>query len=89
MKPPKKVPVWLRRLGQVKAELRGVRFPRTAEEGLQQTAELSATSLRILKTGTRSAPPTRILLARMSQADARQSIIWRKERARSFGRSPA
>ena len=34
--PVRKLPLWLRRLDQVKAELKGTRFPRTAEEGLTQ-----------------------------------------------------
>jgi len=44
-----RVPPWLRGLRQVKAELRGVRFPRTAEEGFRQGVVLSAASLRMLE----------------------------------------
>ncbi|MFP3871002.1 MAG: hypothetical protein ACLFVT_09025 [Syntrophobacteria bacterium] len=43
------IPWWLRRLGLVRAELRGTRFPHTAEEGLRQCAELSAVAMELLK----------------------------------------
>ena len=56
MKQPKQVPLWLRRLGLVKAELKGAHFPRSAEEGLRQVAALSAANLRILRAEVRSAP---------------------------------
>ena len=41
MKQSWKLPIWLRRMDRVKAELKAVRYPRTAEEGLRQCAELS------------------------------------------------
>ena len=44
MKRSRKIPLWLRRLGDVKRELKGVRFPRTAQEGFRQCAELSETA---------------------------------------------
>ena len=96
VKQPGRVPLWLRRLGLVKAELKGVRFPRNAEEGLQQVAALSAASLRILKAEVRSGLPgaderqvqTAIcrLLARLSHAEDRWIQHWKMERARCFGR---
>jgi hypothetical protein len=43
------IPWWLKRLGLVRAELRGMVFPRTAEEGLRQCAELSALSMELFK----------------------------------------
>jgi len=43
------IPWWLKRLDLVRAELKGTAFPRTAEEGLRQCAELSAVSLELLK----------------------------------------
>jgi len=55
MKQPKQVPLWLRRLRLVKAELKGERFPRNAEEGLRQVAALSAAGRRILRPEVRSA----------------------------------
>ena len=92
---PKQVPLWLRRLGLVKAELKGVRFPRNAEEGLKQVAALSAASLRILKAEVRSGLPGADerqvqaafcrLLARLSQAETRWILHWKRERARCFG----
>ena len=33
---PKKIPLWLRRMDLVKAEMKTVRFPRTAREGFRQ-----------------------------------------------------
>jgi hypothetical protein len=44
-----KLPLWLRRLERVKAELKGTRFPRTAEEGFRQCMMLSTTALRWLR----------------------------------------
>lgn len=96
MKLKKRVPRWLKRLDLVKAELKGVRFPRTAEEGLRQCAMLSTTGLRLLRESIRNSQPgaseeeiemeMRRLLARFSQADARWVARWRKERALYFGR---
>ncbi len=96
MKLPKQVPLWLRRLSLVKAEMKGVRFPRNAEEGFQQMAELSATNLRILREQVRSELPrpsereveiaTRRLLARLSHAEAEWTRVWKRERARGLGR---
>ena len=95
-KRPQQIPLWLRRLDQVKAELRGVRFPRTAEEGFWQCAELSAAALRLLREEVRKSHPgasegqvereMRRLLARFSAVDARWMARWRKERAHYFGR---
>ena len=96
MKHSNRVPLWLRRLDQVKAELKSVRFPRSAEEGFRQCVMLSATALRLLRESIRTAHPgaseeqieleMRRLLARFAQADARWVAKWRKERARYFGR---
>ena len=93
---PKQVPLWLRHLSLAKAELKGVRFPRNAEEGLAQVAALSAASLRILKAEVRSGLPGADerqvqaaicrLLARLSHAEARWIQHWKRERARFFGR---
>lgn len=95
MSKSKQVPLWLQRLGLVKAELKSVRFPRTAEEGLRQVAALSAVSLRMLKEDVRSDMPRatekqvrvamRGLLARISRAEAQHTNFWQKERARHFG----
>jgi len=86
--------MWLRRLGQVKAELKGVRFPATAEEGFRQVLALSSTNLRILETQVRSERPgadrrqvrmeVRRLLARLARADAQWIQSWKRERARCF-----
>lgn len=88
MKRVKRIPVWLRRLDRVKAELRGTRFPRTAEEGLRQCAALSALSLRLLReevskgrAGTgRTQVETEMsrLLARFASADTRWAPRWRR-----------
>ena len=92
--PDRKLPLWLRRLDRVKAELKGTQFPRTAEEGFRQCAALSATALRWLEDSIRDAHPRanedqleierRLLLARLSAAEGRWLAEWRKERARYF-----
>ena len=96
MKRPKQVPLWLRRLDLVKAEMKTVRFPRTAQEGFRQCAELSATARRWFLDSLRQDHPgasaeeieheRRLLLARFSAAEACRVAKWRKERARYFGR---
>lgn len=92
----KRIPVWLRRLDRVKAELRATGFPRTSEEGIRQCAALSAVSLRLLreemKKGRTGANEMQVelemsrLLARFARADARWASRWRRNCARSFGR---
>jgi len=92
----KKVPLWLRRLGIVKAELKAARFPRTAKEGFRECMMLSTTALRWLRDSIRDAHPganeerveaeRRLLLARLSAAEGRWLTKWRKERVRYFGR---
>jgi hypothetical protein len=89
-------PLWLRQLDRVKAELKGTRFPRTAEEGFRQCTALSATALRWLEGSIRDAHPRaseeqleterRRLLARLSAAEGRWLAKWRKERVRYFQR---
>jgi hypothetical protein len=49
MKRANKVPPWLRRMDLVKAELKTVRFPRTAQEGLRRCAELSETMRHLFR----------------------------------------
>jgi len=83
MKGHKSVPRWLRRLDLVKAELKGWRFPRTAEEGLRQCLSLSAFSLKMFDESFRHAHPRlspaqlriekRRLLARFARSQAELS----------------
>ena len=92
----RRLPLWLRRLDRVKAELKGTRFPRTAEEGFRQCAMLSTAALRWLTDSIRGDHPgageekleaeRRRLLARLSAAEGRWLAEWRKERARYFRR---
>ena len=94
MKHSRTIPLWLRRLGDVKAEMKTVRFPRTAQEGFRQCAELSETARRWLRQSIQSAHPgvseeeiekERIrLLARFSAAETRWIAKWKKERDRYF-----
>lgn len=94
MKRPKKVPVWLRRLDTVKAEMKSIRFPGAAQEGFRQCAELSATARRLLCESIRADHPEatdedieherRLLLARLSAAQARWIAKWKKECDRYF-----
>lgn len=92
----RELPVWLRRLDRVKAEVKGTQFPRTAEEGFRQCAALSTTALRWLEDSIRDDHPRasreqleterRRLLARLSAAETRWLTEWRKECARYFRR---
>ena len=94
MKRSNKVPLWLRRLRLVKAEMKGTRFPRSARAGLRQCAELSATARRLFWESLRADHPKasdkdieqerRLLLARLSAAQTRWIAKWKKERDRYF-----
>ena len=94
MKRPKKTPLWLRRLRVVKAEMKSIRFPRSAQEGFRQCAELSATARRLFRESIRADHPgasdedieqeRRLLLARLSAAQTRWIAKWKKERDRYF-----
>jgi len=89
------IPWWLAKLDLVRAELRGARFPRTAEEGIRECAELSEASMRVLKEqvgrslGTRNEETVdleiRRLMVRFSSMDKRWKAGWRKERAAAKG----
>jgi hypothetical protein len=77
----KDIPWWLKKLDLVRDELRSMHFPRTAEEGLRQTAELSAASMGMFKDEIRKAlctrgegpveRETRRLIAHFSRMDRR------------------
>lgn len=94
MKHSPRIPLWLRRLGDVKAEMKTVRFPRTAQEGFRQCAELSDTarvwfvqSIRDAHAGfsKEELEKERIrLLARFSAAETRWIAKWKTERDRYF-----
>jgi hypothetical protein len=93
-KHPKQPPLWLRRLDLVKAELKTVRFPKTAAEGFRQCAELSETARRWFLDSIRQEHPgaseeeiekeRRLLLARFSAAEARWIARWKEESDRYF-----
>ena len=90
----KKIPLWLRRLDVVKAEMKSVRFPRTAQEGFRQCAELSDTARSWFRQSIRADHPgasqeeiekeRRLLLARLCAAQVRQIAKWKKELDRYF-----
>jgi hypothetical protein len=94
MKRSKQPPLWLRRLDLVKAEMKTVQFPRTAQEGFQQMVMLSETALRWLRQSIKAERPgaseekvdleLRRLMARWSAADTRWIAKWKKERDRHF-----
>jgi hypothetical protein len=94
MKRLKKVPLWLRRLDVVKAEMKSVRFPRTSQQGFRQCAELSESARRWLRDSIRAdhagaseeevEKERRLLLARFSAAQARWIPRWKKELDRYF-----
>lgn len=89
------VPWWLKKLNLVRAELRGMRFPRTAEEGLRQCAKLSAASMVLLREEVRKTlhagdeetveMETRRLMARFSSIDERWKATRRKKRVTTKG----
>jgi hypothetical protein len=89
-----RLPLWLRRLDLVKAEMKTVQFPRTAQEGFQQMVMLSETALRWLrqsiKAEHRGASEEKVdlelrrLMARWSAADARRIVKWKEECDRYF-----
>jgi hypothetical protein len=88
------MPLWLKRLGIVKTEMKGVRFPRTTQEGFRQCAELSETArrwfLQSIREAHRGANEEEIeterarLLARFSAAETHRIAKWKKERDRYF-----
>src|SRR5262245_51038677 len=87
-------PRWLRRLDIVKAEMKSIRFPHTAQEGFRQCAELSERARGWLRESIRADHPgageeeieneRRLLLARLCAAQARRIDKWKKERDRYF-----
>ena len=89
------VPWWLKRLDLVRVELKGMRFPRTAEEGLRQCAELSAASMDLLKEEIRRSlrtrdekrveMETRRLMGRFSSIDERWKASRREKRVTPKG----
>ena len=94
MKRRKKTPLWLKRIHIVKSEMKSVRFPRTAQEGFRQCAELSETARRWFRQSIGADHPgaseeeiekeRRLLLARLCAAQARQIVKWKKELDRYF-----
>ena len=89
-----RLPFWLRRFDLVKAELKTVRYPRTAAEGFRQCAMLSETARRWFLDSIRQEHPgwneeqieqeRRLILARFSAAQTRWIAKWKKERDRYF-----
>lgn len=70
-------PLWLRQLGRVKTELRGVRWP-SEEEGFQQGLALMAFGL-LMKSRDKN-------LQAFAKLDRRWIARWKKERDRFFPR---
>jgi hypothetical protein len=95
MKRGEEVPRWLKRLDLVRDELRGMRFPHTAEDGLRQCAELSAVSMELFKDEIRRSlrardeksveMETRRLMARFSRIDKRWKASRSNERVTPEG----
>jgi len=89
MQKDKEIPIWLKRLDLVRAELKGMRFPRTAEDGLRQCADLSAAPMGLVKEETGESlrageentmeEETRRLMAGFSPMDARWKDTWSKK----------
>lgn len=87
MKHPKQPSLWLCRLDLMKAELKTMRFPRTAAEGFRQCAELSETARRWFLDSIRQDHPgageeeieqeRRLLVARFSAAQTRWIKKWK------------
>jgi hypothetical protein len=78
----------------VKGELKTLRFPRTAQEGFRQCADLSGTALRWFRQSIVNSHPgigeeeiekqRRSLMARFSGAEARRIVRWKMARDRYF-----
>ncbi len=89
-----KVPIWLRKLSRVKADLRGGRWPRTTEEGLRQAIGLMALAYQILTNQIKTKMPRAsksmiqkaVLreVAHFSKLDARWVQRWKIERKKYF-----
>ena len=82
-KPPKqsgKVPIWLRRLPEVKEEFKGIKWP-SASEGFEQGFELMAAAFETLGTKGLSGK-----LARFACRDQRLRCRWRKELVQAFSK---
>ncbi len=89
-----KVPIWLRKLSRVKAELRGEQWPLTPEEGFQQGIALMALAFQAFTDEIRAGMPGAKVsevqaavfreLARLGKTDARWVRRWKIERARFF-----
>ena len=89
------LPIWLRRLSQVKMEHHGIRWP-SVEQGFKQGIALMALGLESLEREMKArvsqdypnSPQIRIskYLASFAQADSRWVARWRKERAKVFQR---
>jgi hypothetical protein len=90
----KQPPIWLRRLDLVKAEMKTVRFPKSAAEGFRQCVMLSETARRWFLDSIRQEHPRwneeqveqerRVILARWSAAETRWIAKWKTERDRYF-----
>jgi hypothetical protein len=87
-------PRWLRRMDLVKAEMKTIRFPRTAQEGFRQCAELSETARRWFRQSIGADHPgaseeeiekeRQLFLARLCAAQSRRIAKWKKELDRYF-----
>ena len=78
-------PVWLRNLHRVREDLQGHRYPRNANEGMRQTAELSAAALKMLEQQNPRRPLADVL-ARLAHAEQRRRERWQRERERFFSK---
>jgi hypothetical protein len=93
---PRQLPIWLRKLDLVKAELKTVPYPRNAAEGFRQMVMLSETARRWFLDSIRQEHPKwseeqieqerRLILARWSAAQTRLIAKWKEERDRYFRR---
>jgi hypothetical protein len=91
---PKQPPIWLRKLDLVRAELKTVRYPRTAAEGFRQMVMLSETARRWFLDAIRQEHPKwseeqieqerQLILARWSATQTRWIAKWKEERDRYF-----
>ncbi len=90
------IPWWLKRLDLVRAELKGMAFPGTAQEGLRQCAELSSVSMELfeaeIRKGRRNGGEDgqerqiRRLMNRFSKVEERWKSAWRKHRVTAEGK---
>ncbi len=80
-KKERQLPIWLKRLGRVKQDLKAIHWPK-GEEGFQQALALMALGLESLENASRGQSAD--CLIEFSKRDSRWIKRWRQERGKVF-----